>query len=193
MSDRTTSTERLDRAYATIGVLMGKLSIRARNDIESAVAPSVGLEGPVSGSGGASATEAGLDRLRQAGDFNRICKTFEKVSSILYDLHEELTPVATGEPCPTSARNDKTGRMVDCEAPATHRGRCVRCHQFFRRNGYGPDAMLLAEWNGRLERDCTCGPSCCPEGCDDRVSAGKQRHVSDRCRKRQERARRGVA
>lgn len=189
MNARHTTTDRLDQAYAAVGVLMGKLSIRARNDLESAVGPSASLDGPVSGGGHGSSTEAGLERLRQAGDFNRICGAFEKVQRILFDLHEELTPVATGEMCPTQARDVKSGRLVACEAPVTHRGRCVRCHQFWRRNGYGPDAVLLAEWNGRLERDCTCGPDCCPDGCGDRVSATKQRWVSDRCRKRQERNR----
>lgn len=175
-------THDLDRAHAEIGRLSGALVARARTDLEGQVLSGADYEARVSGSSGMTPTEAGAMTLDRAGEYQRVVKTLQKASAILYDAWAELNPTATGEDCPTYA-TDRDGDIVRCGGQQTHRGLCHNCHRHRRRNQPPPDAQLLSEWNSRMTRDCPCGWGSCdhPAGrCLGRVLPGEGPHC-DRC------------
>ena len=188
MADRPTLTSDLDQAHARIADVTALLNARARDDLAAAVAPSVNLEASVSGGGTTSSTEAGLQSLRGARDYQTIVGKFRHVANVLEHLWAELNPQPTGERCPTTAV-DRDGELVRCGGEVTHQGRCWECHDFMKRAGRNPEASLLVEWNARRPKPCGCNQVCCPDGCQDMVPASSQRSVSERCKKRMDRRR----
>lgn len=188
MTDRPTLTRDLDHAHARILEFASMLNAQARDDLAGAVAPSVALEGTVSGSSPSSSTETGMDALRTARDYQTILGKFRHVANLLEHLWEELHPHPTGQTCPTSAV-DRDGQLVRCAGEVTHQGRCWECHDFIKRAGRNPEASLLADWNARRPKPCGCNQVCCPDGCQDMVPPSSARSVSERCHKRMVRKR----
>lgn len=164
-------------------------------------------------------------QLERAGARQHAYDAIKKVRTILERCHDRLTPVATGDPCPTVARDTDGTVIASCQGSVTHhstgRGLCEQCDRDWRprrglqipaevieaRNArrrhacvchadghdHGPGGCLgqgpPGELVGRCERClCDCGPSCCPDGCSDPRAPG--RGVSERCKKRRDRARR---
>lgn len=188
MSEHTTAD--LDRLHAKYEAMGSLLFARAREDLAGAVLPGQSYEASVSSSGENTATEQGLDRLSHAHTFKRIVGRMEKLIGELVTLHNDVTP--TGAGCRSKARDDRNGQLVSCERMATVKGYCSKCWGHVRA-GIAPDAELLREWNGRLERDCTCTAAACdhdPGGCLSRIPAGQQARQCDACRQRVSRARR---
>lgn len=122
----------------------------------------------------------------------RAIAAMDVASSRLVDLHADITP--TGEPCTTVARDPATGRLVECDRVAVRRGRCAKCWPHVRA-GIPPDAAMLREWNGQLERDCSCEAARCghahaPGRCLNRIKPGEKKRVCNTCQNRADRERR---
>jgi hypothetical protein len=119
---------------------------------------------------------------RRTGARDRIAQHLLRAHRALRDAHLELTPRAPSDPC----RCCKV-EMATC-APDAHGvwTACPACDRYRR------------EWGARCDEDvhelrprvrmCECPEACCEPGtCADRAEEG--RTVSERCRKRQYRAR----
>lgn len=199
MTDRPTQTARLDKAHGQVEALLSLLSARAREDLFAAVLPGQTYEPRVSGTATSAvdpadpdsesvaltSTERGVDRLTQAATYNRVCQQLEHVVAILTRLHDNVTP--TGKACRSVARDPDNGQLVACERMAETDGYCGKCWPHVRWQGIPPDAKLLRDWNGRLERDCGCESSVCPHPpgrCENRIRPGVRARSCGSCRNR---------
>lgn len=196
-------TDRTRRALARVNDHASWLARHALEDLAAAAWPSAG-DGPhVTSSAVSSPTEtAGIhDRLARAGDHQLATRVLEQAAELLERGRERMTPYeATGEGCPTVARDPESGEMVSCTGTVTHfrtgRGLCESCDEWLAKpqhRGLSMPVDVLKARNGRRPRWCACGPECCPRdekghtSCTDRAEEG--RTVSRRCRQAQQRAR----
>lgn len=183
-------SDRLRTLHAQADALLSLLAARGLEDLAGAVLPGQNYEARITGGDGDTVTERGVERLDRAATYQTVVRVLERTVGLLKGAHDDVTP--TGETCRSKARDETTGRLVECERVAVQRGHCAKCAPHHRQ-GIPPDAALLAEWNGRLERDCECEASVCthvPGRCDRRIKPGQQARSCDACRQRVSRARR---
>lgn len=137
---------------------------------------------PVSGGGASNPTMS----LAVAGGRYR---DRDRVGRLLADVKTSLTrEVARQRPQPTGPCSTP---RCEGEGLTSDSGRCEKCAAFWRRNGYAPDPKLVKDWNARRQRPCSCGTSCCPDGCLRMCGPGERTAAA--CRKAQSRARKDVS
>lgn len=198
MVDRPTQTDDLDRPWQAADALLAELAARAKEDLAAAVLQGQSYEARVTGSTATpvdpddrdagsvqlTPTERAMDRLADAATYHVVVSAFERVAKILRETRDHITP--TGKACKSVARDDKTGRLVGCERVATRHGFCAKCWPHVH-GGIPPDAAMLRDWNGRLDRDCSCEDAGCPHEpgrCLNRIPAGVSARTCGTCRNR---------
>ncbi len=119
---------------------------------------------------------------RRTGSRDRIGSKILHVHQVLRDLHLELTPRAPSRVC----RCCKTEMATTAPDAAGEWTACPACDRYQREwNTRCPDEVHRGRPQVRM---CECSADCCEPGtCPDRAAEG--RTVSERCLKRQYRAR----
>ncbi len=201
-------TDRLTNAHSRVEAAASLLAVAARDDLAGAAWPvkaggpqvsSSSTSDPTGGAVSSDLSGSTTFRLNQARDHQLAVRLLEQAASLLERGLERMTPVNTGEQCPTVARDPDTGEQVSCEGTATHfrtgRGLCARCDDWYGRpqnRGFHPGVEWVRDGNAMHVRWCACGPDCCDRdvqghtSCTDRAAEG--RTVSERCKRRMTRA-----
>lgn len=201
MTDRTIDFADLDHAFEQAEAMLTLLYTRAREDIAGAVLPGQSYEPQVSGARETrvddddpetvplTATERAVtDRLKQAHTYRAVVGKLRATVDHLVEFHADITP--NGARCGSTARDPDNGQIVECERLAERKGFCGKCWKHVNA-GQPPDAKLLRDWNGRLDRDCECSAPVCghpPGGCESRIRAGERGRSCPGCRQRRSRA-----
>lgn len=138
-------------------------------------------------------TDVPTAELARASVRQGLTKTIGHVATVLRRCEQRLTPRATGEPCPTVARDDDGTIVARCEGRVTHhstgRGLCEQCDGDWRSQRHldiPPD--VIEARNARRRHPCTCHDTACdhdPGGCygllDPGVLAGRCEHCACAC------------
>lgn len=190
----------LDKVFNEAEAMLTLLYTRAREDIAGAVLPGQSYEPRISG---AREQAMGDDdpetvpmtsveqqvltgRLQQAKTYRAVVGKLRSTVKQLVDFHGDITP--TGDRCRSRSRDERNGQLVECERLAVRNGLCGKCWPHVNA-GQPPDAPLLREWNGRLERDCECTAEACedvhaPGRCVKRIKPGDRARSCGSCRNR---------
>lgn len=134
-------------------------------------------------------THIPADALERASTRQAVARTLRTVVDTLTRCRDRLTPVATGEPCPSVATDDDGTVVARCEGSVTHhstgRGLCAECDADWRpRRGLEVPADVLSARNARRKHPCTCHSSRCdhdPGGCLGMLAPGDLSGRCERC------------
>lgn len=184
-------TDRLSDAHRRIADAASRLHARALDDLSAAAYPSAG-DGPhVSSSSTSRPTEqAGINgQLARARDHQLATRLLEQAAALLERGEERMTPLATGEPCPSVARDADGTVVARCQGTVTHhgtgRGLCEECDADWRsRRGLDIPPEVLQARNARRKHPCTCHDTTCghdPGGCLGLLPAGELTGRCEQC------------